>query len=203
MLLYLVRHGQSEGNVATYDVPDGNLTPLGRMQADEVARRLEPEGIDLLIASPLRRALQTADALRRRTACQLEVWRDLSEHRGLPAYRFLGKAGVRELCPGAVCEEDLPDDGYDLGLETVGDVHERAVRALGRLCQRYAETDAKIAVFAHAGFNSIFLSALAGRPVGPGFSIEQANCCVNRVRIEPDRMRLISVNETCHLTQIS
>jgi len=27
VILYLVRHGQSEGNIVTYDVPDGHLTP--------------------------------------------------------------------------------------------------------------------------------------------------------------------------------
>ena len=53
MLLFYVRHGYP-----TYD-PDC-LTPLGRRQADAVAKRLALYGIDRVFASSSTRAIQTA-----------------------------------------------------------------------------------------------------------------------------------------------
>ena len=63
MDLIIVRHGQSTGNITTDDVPDGELTPLGRQQAAETAARLAGEGITHVLASPLVRALATGTAI--------------------------------------------------------------------------------------------------------------------------------------------
>jgi len=203
MLLYLIRHGQSEGNIVKYDVPDGLLTPLGLQQAEETARLLQGEQIDRIIASPLRRAVQTASALQRKTGVSIEVWRDLSEMREIPAYRFLGRQGILELCPGAGFEDDYPEDGFDMGDEPVQQAHERAVRVTQRLRNRFGETDQRVAVFAHAGLNSLMTMAMMGRPFAPGCWIDQFNCCVNRFRVDPARIRVLSLNETHHLTEIS
>ena len=62
----LIRHGQSTFNEA-YEATgldpghfDARLTALGERQAAEVRARLADEPVDLVIASPLTRALQTA-----------------------------------------------------------------------------------------------------------------------------------------------
>lgn len=203
MLLYLVRHGQSEGNVVTYDLPDGNLTPLGLHQAEETARRLEGESIDLIITSPLRRAMQTGLALRRLTDAPMEVWRNLAEHRDCTPHRFLGRAGVRELCPDALCSDDLPDDGFDFGDETPPQGHERALQIIEQVRTRFAGSDRRIAVFAHGTLNAFLLMALMGRPFARGCWVEQANCCINRIYMEPQRVRIITMNDTAHLSTVS
>lgn len=200
MLLYLVRHGQSEGNIVTYDVPDGNLTPLGLQQAEETAARLAGERIDLIITSPLRRAMQTGLALSRRTGAPMEVWRNLAEYRDITPHRFLGRAGVREFCPGALCSDDLPDDGFELGDETPPGGHERAVQVIAQLRERFAASDRRIAVFAHGTLNAFLIMALMGRPFARGCWVEQANCSINRVYMEPERVRMITMNDTAHLT---
>ena len=53
MLLFYIRHGDP-----TYD-PD-ELTPLGKRQAESVAKRLALYGIDRIFASTSNRAIQTA-----------------------------------------------------------------------------------------------------------------------------------------------
>ncbi len=203
MQLYLVRHGQSRGNVVTYDLPDGDLTPLGLRQAEETAARLEREGIELIISSPLRRAMQTADALRRRIGVPHEVWRDLSEYREQEPARFLGRKAVAELFPLALCDEQIPDDGYELGLENRELGHGRAVRLVERIRSRFAETPMRVAIFAHGTLNSFLIMALAGRPVGPGCWFDQNNCCINRVVVEPQRVRFLGINDVSHITEVS
>lgn len=203
MLLYLVRHGQSEGNIVKHDVPDGFLTPLGLQQAEETARLLQGQGIDRIIASPLRRAIQTAQALQFKTGAPMEVWQGLSELREIAKYRFLGRKGILEICPEVGFDDDYPEDGFDLGDEPVQIAHQRAVTAMERLRTRFGDTDQRVAVFAHGGFNSLMTMALMGRPFAPGCWVDQLNCCVNRFRIDPVRIRVLSLNETQHLTEIT
>ena len=65
--VYLIRHGESMGQVATRErrsndssLTDCGLTPLGEEQALKLPEQLPLESIQLVLTSPLRRALQTA-----------------------------------------------------------------------------------------------------------------------------------------------
>jgi probable phosphoglycerate mutase len=62
--IWLVRHADVYDELE--DVPDPPLSPLGRQQAERLAQRLKSVEIDAVYSSPLRRALQTAAALRDR-----------------------------------------------------------------------------------------------------------------------------------------
>eukprot|EP01051_Picozoa_sp_SAG22_P008481 SAG22_NODE_649_length_8157_cov_30.400099_3_plen_350_part_00 len=60
--IWVVRHGQAEHNadrVNGWKIPDPALTALGRRQAREAALAL-PDDLELVVASPLRRCIETA-----------------------------------------------------------------------------------------------------------------------------------------------
>ncbi|PPR47368.1 MAG: 2,3-bisphosphoglycerate-dependent phosphoglycerate mutase [Alphaproteobacteria bacterium MarineAlpha5_Bin9] len=62
--IYLIRHGQSEANVALdLDNPnfyyDAKLTAIGKKQAQNAQKKLKNIDFDLMLCSPLTRALQT------------------------------------------------------------------------------------------------------------------------------------------------
>ncbi len=64
MKLYLVRHGESEGNEAgTHQHPETNLSPTGLKQAQFIATRFTKIPIDAILASPFQRAKQTAETI--------------------------------------------------------------------------------------------------------------------------------------------
>ncbi len=63
--LYLIRHGESEANLARIFTGSSNfcLTDLGKNQAHMAAEYLKDKGIDAVYASPLNRALNTGKAI--------------------------------------------------------------------------------------------------------------------------------------------
>lgn len=62
MDLYIIRHGESQGNIGL-DIEDPKLTELGEKQAELLALRLRNIKFDAILSSPLTRAIQTATPL--------------------------------------------------------------------------------------------------------------------------------------------
>ena len=97
--LHLVRHGEVENprHVVYADLPGFSLSPTGRAQAAQAARHLARSGPDIVLSSPLDRALETATAIARAVGVEVTVddrltewrlssrwagvvWEDLPEH---------------------------------------------------------------------------------------------------------------------------
>jgi len=58
--VFFLRHGESEGNVTEKDIPDPLLTQTGLDQAESWEGIMNEFGVELVLVSPLRRAVQTA-----------------------------------------------------------------------------------------------------------------------------------------------
>ena len=78
MDLYIIRHGESQGNVGI-NVPDPELTELGKKQAELLALRLRNIKFDAILSSPLTRAIQTATPLSELRNTPVTVMRNLYE----------------------------------------------------------------------------------------------------------------------------
>jgi probable phosphomutase (TIGR03848 family) len=75
----LVRHGRTEANasgVLAGWTPGVHLDDVGRVQAQGVAARLSPLRLDAIVASPLERTVQTAEAIAVAQSRPLEVTLD-------------------------------------------------------------------------------------------------------------------------------
>jgi len=79
--LILVRHGQTLWNreKRAQGISDVELSNRGRAQADSLARSLRDERIDAIVSSPLKRALQTAEAINRFHHLAIKHEEDLME----------------------------------------------------------------------------------------------------------------------------
>lgn len=84
--VYLVRHGQSEGNLGhIFQGDDSPLTNLGAEQAKHIAARISKLDFDLLVSSPWMRARQTAEEIAIKTNKEIE-FSDLFVERIRPSY---------------------------------------------------------------------------------------------------------------------
>jgi len=82
MLIHFIRHAESASNLTgtvTSKMPGTGLSALGREQADKLAVHLNLSEQDVVVSSPLRRAVETAERLVAKRGCQRIVLEELRE----------------------------------------------------------------------------------------------------------------------------
>lgn len=74
MKLYVIRHGQTDWNVAgkCQGMSDIELNETGIEQAKKVKEQIKKYNIDLIISSPLKRAKKTAEIINEAINCPIE-----------------------------------------------------------------------------------------------------------------------------------
>ena len=128
-MLYFVRHGQTDWNVAekVQGTSDIELNETGIAQAEELAKELKDVDIDLIICSPLKRARKTAEIINKNKNCKLIVDEDFTErHFG----EFEGK--TRKEFPVADFWNYKENFKYQKA-ECIGDFFSRVYKALDRI----------------------------------------------------------------------
>jgi len=137
--MLLVRHGQSEWNAVGrwQGKADPALTELGRLQALHAASRVG--SVDVIVASPLIRALETARLIGNHLGVGPVVLdADLAE-RDAGEWEGLTRAEIEEGWPGFLAEEGRPE-GYEGHDELIG----RVRGALDRVHAEYDGADALV-----------------------------------------------------------
>lgn len=80
MNVYLIRHGESVGNASDkHQTAETPLSELGLQQAQRVANRLQGRAFQVLLASPYRRAQQTAEKISQAIDLPIEMVPQLHE----------------------------------------------------------------------------------------------------------------------------
>jgi probable phosphoglycerate mutase len=163
----LLKHGQSEGNIAPiFQALDSALTETGKKQAALVAERVSRLSFDTLISSPLSRARDTTEAIRRATN-KVPEYSDLFVERVKPT-RLSGKAHddaeVNDLYKE--WEKSLYTPGYRAeDAENFDDLVNRADRALNFLAER---PEKELVVVTHGYFlRTIMLRIILGSSLTP------------------------------------
>jgi probable phosphoglycerate mutase len=152
-VVYLVRHGETEWSKAgrhtgRTDLP---LTPSGEAEARALRSRLAGTAFGYVVASPLRRALRTAE-LAGFTATpepDLREW-DYGDYEGLTS------AAIRAANP----DWDLFNNGCPGG-ETVQQIAQRADRMAARL----KGLSGNVLVFSHGHLLRVLAARWIGQPV--------------------------------------
>lgn len=95
MEILLVRHGQTEWNLLkkVQGKADVELNEQGIKQAEETRNSLKNEKIDLILCSPLKRAMQTAEIIKQGRNIKMIIderisERDFGEFEGMPNTDF-------------------------------------------------------------------------------------------------------------------
>ena len=154
MKLFLVRHGESEGNAQKrYAYPDTPLTAKGVKQAIDCAKRLSIFEFDQVLTSPYRRARQTCECYTKNYAVEERLHEQHTE--------LEGKFYAEHLMSVHREEEEKDPINFKLpGADSLKDVYDRALKLRNDL-QKEGGT---ILCFSHACFMSMMISTVFRDP---------------------------------------
>ena len=209
MRLLLIRHAESVGNreLRLQGRTDFPLTTRGRRQADELAASLAERQVIAVYSSPIRRTLDTAEAIAGRLGLTVEVQAALQE------YDFGEMSGltwreIQERRPQLI--EQLLSDSADYpdypGEEGREPFRQRVCGALWAIAERHTGKE-PVAVVTHAGPIAVFLLDVLQRGYHRPMPFTVDNASVTTVEIteaQPVRPRavLVGLNDTCHLATV-
>ncbi len=203
MRLFLVRHGESQGNVefrlqGRREYP---LTPRGVTQAQRVARRLAALSPAAVYASPLRRAFDTAAIIA--GACGLEPVPDqrLQEYDFGEALSGLTWPEIGQRAPDII--KALASDGPEFpsypGEEGRAAFRDRVRTAVEEIVRRHSG-DGAVAIVTHAGPIVVAVMEFLGRGYSRPIPFHIDNASLTELEIGgAGRAVLLRLNDTCHL----
>jgi broad specificity phosphatase PhoE len=149
MVIYLIRHGQTTGDVedrygGDYD---DNLTELGKQQAKDLAEKLAGFGIEVIYCSPKIRAQETAKILHESIPANCISINDFRERNCYGVLSGMTKAEAAEKYPEQV--KLLKDQRSTIkGAEDYKSFGNRIKADLGKVCSGQYET---VAIVTHGG----------------------------------------------------
>ncbi|MDQ3008691.1 MAG: histidine phosphatase family protein [bacterium] len=165
MLLYLVRHGRSIGNLERlYQAPNTLLAPEGEVQAGQLAERLKDTDINEIWSSPYTRAHHTAEIINQYHNVTIKKVHELHET-DRPSSFWNKKFDDPAMLPLQKYrwEDRLDDLTYRYqDAESFTDVVDRAKKAMAMLEQHAAEVpdDHLLLMTSHGDFLRVFLMCL-------------------------------------------
>ncbi len=190
--LYLVRHGQSKGNVGFGDekvsfteINDPRLTELGIMQAKKAGKYLSGVEFDACYSSALVRTVMTANEIMsfQKEKKTLNVLPLVTEVAVEEVYKGRSLEEIREFCETAVVAEGFrEEDGllFYNPRENEKPIFERAAKATEYLRSRYNKGE-KVLVTGHAAFGTVMMFHIMGYTESPIYDIEITNTGITHI----------------------
>lgn len=183
-LVYLVRHGQTPLNESGVlrGLADPSLDEVGQRQARLLGAALGSRKPSVVVASPLRRAVQTARPVADRARLDVVtdgrlVDRDYGPWTGVSKERVIALWGSVDDAPG---------------VEAKSVVRERAVAGLTDIAGRYR--GGTVVAVSHDAVNREVLTAF-DPGLGDPDALPQDNGCFNTLELREGRWTVLTVNE--------
>ena len=207
MKILLARHGETPWNAegryqGQIDIP---LSPVGETQARALGARLADVRIARAVASPLTRAMTTAEfALGDARKAQLTTDAGLLEI-AHGDWEGLLASEIRERDPERLqAWRDAPDTVLmpGAGGESLQQVLDRAWPAFERATQGLGDDDTLLVV-AHDAVNRVLLCRILGIPLAKLWGFRQAPATLNLLEgASVDRLDVVRLNDCSHHTSL-
>jgi probable phosphoglycerate mutase len=205
MKILLARHGETAWNAegryqGQEDIP---LSDVGEAQARSLGERLRHVHIDRAVASPLKRALRTAElALGDHRLARLTTDKGLMEI-AHGTWEGLLAAEIRERDPDRLhAWRHAPHEVLMPEGESLQQVIDRAWPALQRATEGMGG-DETLLVVAHDAVNRVLLCRIMGLPLARLWTFRQAPTTLNLLEgPDIDRLEVVRMNDATHHTAL-
>lgn len=191
-VLYVIRHGESKGNVRTCsdglgikELADPPLTEKGKAQAKALGEYLKDIPMDGVFASGLLRAVETATFLLKNQSddLTLEILPDLTEVGLEDDYPGASMDEIKGINPNAVLAEGISQGSSTVAYSSGSDedaLFERAKRVLDYIGERYTEGET-VALVSHAAFITYIVFSVMGYEKTPIYDINFFNTSITKI----------------------
>ena len=162
--LHLIRHGEvaNPNRVCYATMPGFNLSPLGVLQAHATGQHLAEVPLDLVMTSPLARAVQTATAVSRHHQVPMVVDDRLIETGQLPHWTGLRWDDIATIHADELAQYQADATQVEGSAESIADLAERTTAAID---EAFALGHRSIAAVGHQDSSQATRLALVGRPL--------------------------------------
>lgn len=198
-----VRHGETAWNRETriqgqLDIP---LSPLGAAQARRLAQALDGQGVEVIYASDLARARQTADAVAQQLGLAVQLEPGLRE-RGFGLFEGLTWAEIETRWPAESERWRRRDPQFAAqGGEGLQDFYARSVAAVEALASRHPGQT--VLIVAHGGVLDCLYRAAARQSLQAARTWTLGNASINRLLYSQSGLTLVGWNDDNHLAGLS
>lgn len=198
-----VRHGETAWNRETriqgqLDIP---LSPLGAAQARRLAQALDGQGVEVIYASDLARARQTAEAVAQQLGLAVQLEPGLRE-RGFGLFEGLTWAEIETRWPAESERWRRRDPQFAAqGGESLQDFYARAVAAVEALASRHPGQT--VLIVAHGGVLDCLYRAAARQSLQAARTWTLGNASINRLLYSQSGLTLVGWNDDNHLAGLS
>lgn len=197
--LILVRHAQTASNALMSYMGwiDEGLNTKGKEQAKTIAIRLGNQQITALYSSPLCRAIETARPLAEKLGLPIIPCEDLGELR-MGEWEGLAKEEIKrnyphewELWRNSPLEVVIP------GMDNLNFLQAKVVKVTKQIIA--AHPDGTLVFVTHDAVIRVLLAYIVGSDASIYRCIRIDNASISKVQVNPTRMEITLVNDTCHL----
>jgi len=192
-MLILVRHGRTEANASGLLLgrADPGLDEVGREQAEALARAVQ--GVRRVVASPLRRCMETADAIADGAEVDVdERWIELD-------YGSFDERPTRDVAPEVWRQWRADPSFVPGGGESLAALHARVEPACEALAEEARESD--VAVVSHVSPIKAAVAWALGTGVDIAWRMHLDVASISRILVGDRGPVLLSFNEVRHLTR--
>lgn len=205
MLVYAIRHAESEANAGRTVGLDCDLTDLGREQAGRLAARFSGVRCSGVYSSPLRRAIRTAVAIAETCDLPVRLRPELFEHHHLPPGEVPDFQMPDAEAVAARFRAVEPDPDLDAPIvwppivERAEALVERMAGLAASLKARWTEPDDVVVLVSHGSPIARFIDAWLSDDRGRSFRYIIDNGAVTALRHHAGISSLVCLNEASHL----
>ncbi|SHF09511.1 histidine phosphatase family protein [Clostridium fallax] len=200
MNIYITRHGETEWNTEKrmQGWRNSNLTELGLKQAEALRDRLQDINLDVIYASPLKRAYDTANIIKGSKNIEIIKSDDLREM-GFGNWEGMTLEEIES-------HPEYKDEIYNLynnpveykpfGGETINNVSERVHNILDEIIQNNKYKD--ILIVTHGMTLKFVMAYFAKKAKMEYEDVIFGQASLTHVKLDDNKIKLMSVNDTSH-----
>jgi len=197
--IYLLRHGETDFNKKGLEGGQPSRTPLNKLgiiQSKKLAKRLGKIHFDKIFSSKLKRAIQTANEIKKVSKSDIVFDERLNEYRpgevDPSSEKWMNK--YDEILKSGVSKYEI----RPFGGENIWDLIKRVSSFLKDL----EKEKGTVAIIGHSGVNAVLINLSQRKEKNEFYKIKQDNACINILDFSNGKWNIESINESDHLDDL-